>query len=124
MAIMVPILAFGAVFTMIMPLTDRRSLEELTQEELFVDVDNSDDVLNDSKNFDNFEMVESSIGYDGDNILEKLSNSNKSPMQQGSLDVFAEKTAAARRAAALARAEVRGENESLLYSISVKLRVE
>ena len=112
MAIMVPILAFGAVFTMIMPLTDRRSLEELTQEETFVDIDNNDDPLNDSKNFDNIEMVESSIGYDGDNILEKFSNSNKSPLQHGSLDMFAEKAAAARRAATLARAEVREGNGS------------
>lgn len=117
MAIMVPILAFGAVFTMIMPLTDRRSLEELTQEELFVDVDNTDAPLSENpnfKNFDNFEMVESNIGYEGDIVLDKF---DKSPLQHGSLDVFAEKAAAARRAATLARAEVREYNGLFLSSI-------
>ena len=112
MAIMVPILAFGAMFTMIMPLTDRRSLEELTQEDMNRDIDTAEELFTDDinfKNFENFEMVQNNGGYEEDETLEKYSNSNKGSQQPGSSDIFAEKAAAARRAAALARAEVREE---------------
>mmetsp|Transcript_2448 Transcript_2448/g.2556 ORF Transcript_2448/g.2556 Transcript_2448/m.2556 type:complete len:767 (+) Transcript_2448:215-2515(+) len=95
MAIMVPILAIGATFTMLIPLTDYKALEELTLENVELDKETSDEEIN-------LEMIELQQNYDDEDLekKEKLSSKRLSPAE-----IFAEKATVARAVAATSRAE-------------------
>ena len=98
---MVPMAVFGAAFTMLLPLTDRRSLEEMTSPELNMDIDVPDDLFFEDGNEEGWDGI---LGEEGDNILDKYSSVTAA--QPGSKEMFAERAAAVRRAAVLARAMV------------------
>ena len=103
---MVPMAMFGAAFTMLLPLTDRRSLEELTSPEMNMDIDVPDDLFFEDGNEEGWDGI---LGEEGNNILEKYSSVSAS--QSGSKEMFAERAAAVRRAAVLARAMVRNQKK-------------
>jgi hypothetical protein len=68
---MVPMAMFGAAFTMLLPLTDRRSLEELTSPEMNMDIDVPDDLFFEDGNEEGWDGI---LGEEGNNILEKYSS--------------------------------------------------
>ena len=110
MGIMVPILMFGAVFTMLMPVTDRQSLEILVLN------NNSSNSYTDSnsKNVNEYTTYCENIDIDViskevDNSIdqnEAMLSSSFTPRNISIPDDKNEKVTAARRAAALSRAEV------------------
>ena len=102
MGIMVPILMFGAVFTMILPVTDRQSLEGL-----LVDSDEEKkniEFSNYCEDIDTDMMDERERGYMTESIDPR--SENYSPREVSLTNDFDMVAASARRLSALARAEV------------------
>lgn len=85
----------GATFTMLIPLTDYKALEELSLENVEIDQEEIDEEIN-------LAMIELEQNYDEEDIekREKLASNRLSPAE-----IFAEKAATARAVAANSRAE-------------------
>lgn len=85
----------GATFTMLIPLTDYKALEELSLENVEIDQEEIDEEIN-------LAMIELEQNYDKEDIEKrgKLASNRLSPAE-----IFAEKAATARAVAANSRAE-------------------